>query len=69
MDWQNVGESEETVLGNLGNVRRIRIIIAMCSIDLASQCCITDELKETILVLIILVFIFVYAQLNINLWS
>jgi len=42
MDWQNVGGTAETVLGNVGNVRRIRIIIVMCSIDLASQCFITD---------------------------
>jgi len=25
MDWQNVGETAETVLGNVGNVGRIRI--------------------------------------------
>jgi len=38
----SVGETAETVLGIVGNVRRIRIIISMCSIDLASQCFITD---------------------------
>jgi hypothetical protein len=58
MDWQSAGETAETVLGNLGNVRRIRIIFVMCSIDLASQCFITDYLKETIMILIILVFNF-----------
>jgi len=42
MDWQNVGKTAETVLGNVGNVRKIRIIIVMCSIDLAGQCFITD---------------------------
>jgi len=42
MDWQNVGETAETVLRNVENVRRIRIIIVMCSIDLANQCFITD---------------------------
>ena len=57
MDWHIVGETAETVLGNLGNVRRIRIIIELCSIDLASQCFITDYLKKTIMILIILIFI------------
>jgi hypothetical protein len=42
MFWQSVGETAETVFGIVGNVRSIRIIIAMCSIDLASQCFITD---------------------------
>jgi len=42
IDWQSVGETAETVLGNVGNVRRITIIIVMCSIDLASQYFITD---------------------------
>jgi hypothetical protein len=42
MDWQNAGETAETVLGNVGNIRRIRIIISMWSTDLASQCFITD---------------------------
>jgi len=42
MIWPSVGETAETVLGTVGNVRRIRIIIAMCSIDLVSQCFITD---------------------------
>jgi len=40
MVWLSVGETAETVLGILGNVRSM-IIIAMCSIVLASQCFIT----------------------------
>jgi len=58
MIWLSLGETAETVLGTVGNVRRIRIIIAMCSIDLASQCFITDYLTETIMILIILIFLF-----------
>jgi hypothetical protein len=42
MDWQSVGGNAETVLRIVGNVRRIRIIIVICSIDMASQCFITD---------------------------
>jgi len=42
MVWLSVGETAETVLGILGNLRKIRIIIAMCSTDLASQYFITD---------------------------
>jgi len=57
MVWLNVGNTAETVLGTVGNVRRIRIIIPMCSIDLARQCFITDYFKETIMILIILIFI------------
>jgi hypothetical protein len=38
MNWQIVGETAETVLIIVGNARRARIIIVMCSIDLASQC-------------------------------
>ena len=57
MDWQIVGGTAETVLRNVENVRRIRIIIVMRSTDLASQCFITDYLEETIMILIILVFI------------
>jgi len=53
----SVGETAETVLGIVGNVRRIRIIIVMCSTDLESHCFITDYLKETIMILIILIFI------------
>jgi len=41
MVWLILGEAAETVLGNLGNVRSM-IIIAMCSIVLASPCFITD---------------------------
>jgi len=50
MVWQIVRETAETVVGIVGNVRRIRIIIVMCSIDLASQWFITDYLKETIMI-------------------
>jgi len=57
MVWLSVGETAETVLGTVGNVTRIRIIIAMCSIDLASQYFITDYLKETIMILIILIML------------
>jgi hypothetical protein len=32
-------------------------LIVMCSIDLASQCFVSDLLKETIMILIILIFI------------
>jgi len=39
---QNVGETAERLFGIVGNVRRIRIIILTCHIDLASQCFITD---------------------------
>jgi hypothetical protein len=42
MDWQIVGGTAETVLEIVGNFRKIRIIIVMCSVDLASQCFITD---------------------------
>jgi len=49
MVWQIVGETAETVLGIVGNVRRISIIIVMCSIDLASQCFITEYFKEIIM--------------------
>jgi len=42
MVCQTVGETAETVLGIVGNVRRIWIIIVMCSIDLVSQCFIID---------------------------
>ena len=42
MIWPSVGETAETVLGTVGNVRRIRIMIAMCSIDLVNQCFIAD---------------------------
>jgi hypothetical protein len=37
-----VGETAETVFGIVGNVRRLWIIIVMCSIDLASQYFIID---------------------------
>ena len=57
MDWQSVGETAETVLGIVGNVRKIRIIIVICCLDLASQYFITDKLKENIMILIILIFI------------
>jgi len=56
MVWQIVGETAETVFGIVGNVR-IAIIIVMCSIDLVSQCFITDYLKEAIMILIISIFI------------
>ena len=52
-----LGETAKTVLGIVGNVRRIGIIIVMCSIDLASQGFITDYLKEAIIILINLIFI------------
>jgi len=68
MDWQSVGKTAETVLGNVGNVRRIRIIIVMCSIVLARQCFITDWLKETN-DFNHFYFHFVYAQLKMKLWS
>jgi hypothetical protein len=42
MDWQSVGGTAETVLGIVGNVKKIRIIIVMCSTDTASHCFITD---------------------------
>jgi len=58
-DWQSVGETAETVLGIVGNVRGIRIIIVMCSIDLASKCFITDYLKETVMILVTLIFILI----------
>jgi len=54
MVWLSVGETAETVLGIVGNARRIK---KMCSIDLASRCLIIDYLKETIMILIILIFI------------
>jgi len=56
MVWQIVGETAETVFGIVGNVRRIGIIIVMCSIDLVSQCFITDYLKEAIIILIFILF-------------
>jgi hypothetical protein len=37
MDWQIVGETAETVLRIVGNVRRIRTITVMCSIDLEAN--------------------------------
>jgi hypothetical protein len=37
MDWQIVRETAETVLGIVGNARRIRTIIVMCSIDLEAN--------------------------------
>jgi hypothetical protein len=52
-----VGETAERVLGIVGNITKIRIIIAMCSTDLASQYFVTDWLKETIMILIIFIFI------------
>jgi hypothetical protein len=42
MDWQSVGGTAETLLGTVGNFRKIRIITGMCSIDLASECFITN---------------------------
>ena len=38
-------ELQETVLGIVGNVGRIRIIIVKCSTDVTSQCFITDQLQ------------------------
>jgi len=37
----SIGETAESVLGIVGNFRRIRIIIVMYSIEMASQCLIT----------------------------
>jgi len=54
MVWLSVGETAETVLGVVGNVRRIKI---MCSIVLTGRCLIIDYLKETIMLLISLIFI------------
>jgi len=42
MVCQIVGETAETVFGIVGNDRKLRIIIVMCSIDLASECFIMD---------------------------
>ena len=42
MVWLSVGETAELGLGIVGKVRRIRIIIVMCSTDLDIQCFITD---------------------------
>jgi len=57
MVWQIVGETAETVFGIVGNVRRLRIIIVMCSIVLVRQYFITDYFKERTMILIILIFI------------
>jgi len=42
MVCQIVGETAETVFGIVGDVRRLQIIIVMCSIDLATQCFVID---------------------------